>query len=161
MSKTLRPQCKYCILLQPNCYSATCVVLVQCINWFHPSNSYGSQNSLSSLNIMSKHILLEICLRFEEMCCVHLHYTATKTTSRRATGKFLLDYFDGRVLLKCDRTRWRTEGKVKGKLANGVGIWYSLHYLGTWCSSITTITTADAHISAASSRLKWRPRRFK
>jgi len=28
-------------------------------------------------------------------------------------------------------------------------------------SSITTITTADAHISAASSRLNWRPRRFK
>jgi len=28
-------------------------------------------------------------------------------------------------------------------------------------SSITTITTADAHTSAASSRLNWRPRRFK
>jgi hypothetical protein len=28
-------------------------------------------------------------------------------------------------------------------------------------SSITTITTADVHTSAASSRLNWRPRRFK
>jgi hypothetical protein len=28
-------------------------------------------------------------------------------------------------------------------------------------SSIATITTADAHTSAASSRLNWRPRRFK
>ena len=28
-------------------------------------------------------------------------------------------------------------------------------------SSVTTITTADAHIAAASSRLNWRPRRFK
>jgi len=28
-------------------------------------------------------------------------------------------------------------------------------------SSITTITTADAHTSTASSRLNWRPRRFK
>jgi len=28
-------------------------------------------------------------------------------------------------------------------------------------SSITTITSADAHASAVSSRLNWRPRRFK
>ena len=27
----------------------------------------------------------------------------------------------GRVQLKCDGTRWRTGGEVKGKLANGVG----------------------------------------
>ena len=38
-----------------------------------------------------------------------------------------------RVRLKCDGTRWRTGGEVKGKLANGVGIQYSSHYLGTWC----------------------------
>jgi len=30
-------------------------------------------------------------------------------------------------------TRWRTEGEVKGKLANGVGSQYSSHYLGTRC----------------------------
>jgi len=29
--------------------------------------------------------------------------------------------FTGRVQLKCDGTRWRTGGEVKGKLANGVG----------------------------------------
>ena len=45
---------------------------------------------------------------------------------------------------------------MKGKLAIGVGSKYSSHYLGTWC-----ITTADAHTSAASNRLNWRPRRFK
>jgi hypothetical protein len=39
----------------------------------------------------------------------------------------------GRVLLKCDGTRWRTGRKVKGKLANGVGSQYPSHYLGTWC----------------------------
>jgi hypothetical protein len=39
----------------------------------------------------------------------------------------------GRVQLKCDGTRWRTGGEVKGKLANGVGSLYSSHYLGTWC----------------------------
>jgi len=32
------------------------------------------------------------------------------------------------VRLKLDGTRWRTGGEVKGKLANGVGI----YYLGTW-----------------------------
>ena len=38
-----------------------------------------------------------------------------------------------RVQLKCDGTRWRAGGEVKGKLANGVGGEYSSHYLGTWC----------------------------
>jgi hypothetical protein len=49
--------------------------------------------------------------------------------------------------------------EVKGKLANGVGSQYSSHYLGTWC--VSSITTADAHTSAASSRLNLRPLRFK
>jgi len=35
--------------------------------------------------------------------------------------------------LKCDDTRRRTGGEVKGKLANGVGSQYSSHYLGIWC----------------------------
>ena len=39
----------------------------------------------------------------------------------------------GRLQLKCDGTRWRTEGEAKGKLANGVGSQYPSHYLGTWC----------------------------
>jgi hypothetical protein len=52
-----------------------------------------------------------------------------------------------------------TDGReVKGKLANGVGSQYPLHYLA---HGISNITTADAHTSAASSRLNWRPRRFK
>ena len=38
-----------------------------------------------------------------------------------------------RLQLKCDGTRWRTGGELKGKLANGVGSQYSSHYLGTWC----------------------------
>ena len=38
-----------------------------------------------------------------------------------------------RVQLKCNGTRWRTGGEVKGKLANGVGSQYPSHYLGTWC----------------------------
>jgi hypothetical protein len=39
----------------------------------------------------------------------------------------------GRLQLKCDSTRRRTGGEVKGKLMYGVGSQYSSHYLGTWC----------------------------
>ena len=39
----------------------------------------------------------------------------------------------GRIQLKCDGTRWRRGGEVKGRLANGVGGQYPSHYLGTWC----------------------------
>ena len=48
---------------------------------------------------------------------------------------FLWSYvtFCDKVQLKCDGTRWRTGGKVKGKLANAVGSQYPSHYLGTWC----------------------------
>jgi len=38
-----------------------------------------------------------------------------------------------RLQLKCDGTRRRTGGEVKGKLANGVGSQYPSHYLETWC----------------------------
>jgi len=41
--------------------------------------------------------------------------------------------YGSRVQLKCDGTRWRTGGKMKGKLANGVGTQYPSRYLGTWC----------------------------
>ena len=34
--------------------------------------------------------------------------------------------------LKCDGTRCRTGGEVKGKLANRAGSQYPSHYLGTW-----------------------------
>ena len=63
-----------------------------------------------------------------------------------------------RLQLKCDSTRWRTGGEVKGKLANGVGSQYS-HTTSE--HGVSNITTADAHTSAASSRLNWRPRLFK
>ena len=59
------------------------------------------------------------------------------------------------VHLKCDGTRWRTGGEVKG---NWRMEWVAstLHTISEHgVSSITTITTADAHTSAASSRLNW------
>jgi len=49
-------------------------------------------------------------------------------------------------------------GEVKGKLANGLGSQYSDT---TSEHGVSSITTADAHPSAASSQLNWRPRRFK
>ena len=54
-------------------------------------------------------------------------------------------------------TRWRTGGEVKGKLTNAVGSQYS-H--ATSELGLSSITKADAHTSAASSRLNWRPHRF-
>jgi hypothetical protein len=65
---------------------------------------------------------------------------------------------DGGVLLKPDGTRWRTEGEVKGKLSKGVGSQYS-HTTSE--RGVFSITNADAHTSAANSRLYQRPRRFK
>ena len=63
-----------------------------------------------------------------------------------------------RVRLKPNGTQWRTGGEVKGKLANGVGSQYS-HTTSE--HGVSSITNADAHTSAASSRLNWRPCRFK
>ena len=60
----------------------------------------------------------------------------------------VLDF--SRVRLKPDGTRWHTGGEVKGKLANGVGSQYS-HTTSE--RGVSSITTADAHTSAASSRL--------
>jgi hypothetical protein len=63
-----------------------------------------------------------------------------------------------RVRLKPGGTRWRTGGEVKGKLANGMGSQYSHTTLE---HGVSSITTPDAHTSAASSRLNWCPHRFK
>jgi len=60
--------------------------------------------------------------------------------------------------LKCDGTRWRMGGKVKGKLANECAA-STLHTTSE--HGVSSITTADAHTSAASSRLNWRPSWFK
>jgi len=55
-------------------------------------------------------------------------------------------------------TWFHTRGEVKGKLVNGVGNQYS-H--ATTERGLSSITQADAHTSAASSRLNRRPYRFK
>ena len=59
-----------------------------------------------------------------------------------------------RVQLKRDGTRWRTGGKVKG---NWRLEWVASTLHTTSELGVSSITTADAHNSAASSRLNWRP----
>ena len=63
-----------------------------------------------------------------------------------------------RVQLKCDGTRWRREGKWRG---NWRMEWVASILHTTSEHGVSSITTADAHTSAASIRLNWRPCRFK
>ena len=71
------------------------------------------------------------------------------------TSHLLCQIFCGRVQLKPDGTWWRVGGEVKRKLANGMGSQYS-HAASE--HGVSSITTADVHTSAASSRLNWRTR---
>jgi hypothetical protein len=64
----------------------------------------------------------------------------------------------GRLQLKCDGTRWRKEGKWRG---NWRMEWVDSTLHTTSEHGVSSITTADAHTSAAISRLNWRPHRFK
>jgi len=64
----------------------------------------------------------------------------------------------GRLEFKCDGTRWHREGKWRG---NWRMQWVASNLHTTSEHGVSSITTADARTSAASSRLNWRPRRFK
>ena len=64
----------------------------------------------------------------------------------------------GSVQLKLDGTRWRTEGKWRGNWRMEC-VAITLHTTSE--HAVSSITTPDAHTSAASSRLNWLPRRFK
>jgi len=63
-----------------------------------------------------------------------------------------------RLQLKCDGTRWRREGKWRG---NWRMQWVVSTLHTTSEHVVSSITTADAQNSAASSRLNWRPYWFK
>ena len=66
--------------------------------------------------------------------------------------------YGSRVQLKCDGTRWRREGKWRG---NWRMAWVASTLHTTSEHGVSSITTADVHTSAASSRLNGSPRRFK
>ena len=63
--------------------------------------------------------------------CARIYRRTRPSTS--SVLPYLIASTSVRVQLKCGGTRWRTGGKVKGKMANGVGSQYPSHYLGTWC----------------------------
>jgi len=109
------------------------------------------------------------------------HFTDTigsqandRSNGRLHSGSFrnikmlILSHYEGRINRRniiCSRvetesggTRRSTGGEMKGKEANGVGSQLSCTVSEHGLSSITT---ADAHTSAASSRMNWHPRRYK
>jgi len=63
-----------------------------------------------------------------------------------------------RLQLKCDGTRWGRERKFSG---NWRMEWVASTLHTASEHGVSSITPADVHTSAASSRLNWRPRRFK
>ena len=99
-----------------------------------------------------------------------LHVSTLSCHLQRACNQYLAKLhkcFKCSCWLSSVELWWHTVtyvGEVTGELSNGIGSQYPSHYLGTWCIQhycVSSITTADAHTSAASSRLRWRPRRFK
>ena len=90
--------------------------------------------------------------------CTILFITNIQPTWKKPSSSSTYATGRGRARSEPGGTRWRMGGEVKGKLANGVGSQYS-H--ATSERGLSSITQADAHTSAASSWLNWRPHRFK
>jgi len=107
--------------------------------------------------VFYNYVILNQNCRLKQLVRRSNRFLQTITIKSRDNGKGL-GQRSGRVHLKPDGTRWRTEGEMKGKLTNGVGSQYS-HTTSE--RGVSSITNADALTSAASSRLNWRPRRFK
>jgi hypothetical protein len=85
-------------------------------------------------------------------------YKHKQTASIPAILQEILRYTSSTVQLKCDGTRWRTGGEVKGDWRME---WVASTLHTTSEHGVSSITTADVHTSAAGSRLNWRPRWFK
>jgi hypothetical protein len=95
-------------------------------------------------------------LRLREQCTVR--YRPRREGACEETNKERRQIWWGRVQLKPDGTRWRTGGNWRGNWRME-GVASTLHTTSE--RAVTSITNADAHTSASSSRLNWRPRRFK
>jgi hypothetical protein len=80
---------------------------------------------------------------------VNGNVTDVKQRAKQASGL-------GRVRLKPDGTWWRTGGRGNWRIE-----WVASTLRTTSEHGVSSITTANAHTSAASSRLNWRPCRFK
>jgi hypothetical protein len=111
-------------------------------------------------------VTLEKChlqLRFSQITHITFYEFAEWLNMRAVYffSKFwvcLWDWQVSRVQLKRDGTRWRTGGKWRG---NWRMKWIASTLHTTSEHGVSSITTADAHTSAASSRLNWHPCRFK
>jgi hypothetical protein len=99
----------------------------------------------------------EVCL---EIICllwkpkVHYHFTRTLSSLGQTNPAHIVLESSWNVMAHGDAR----EGKWKG---NWRMEWVASPLHTTSEHGVSSITTADAHISAASSRLNWRPRRFK
>jgi hypothetical protein len=86
---------------------------------------------MSTLRIFD---LIFFCCNFDSICIFSFHLYVIGLLWRWRPHVCLQRWSKPvRVELKCDGTRWRTGGEVKGKLANGVGSLCSPCCLGTWC----------------------------
>ena len=81
--------------------------------------------------ILQKLFSARKCSSLKQYGCTPVSSIARHQEEHCFVGR-LPPFVGSRVQLKCDGTRWRTGGEVKGKPANGVGSQYSSHYLGTW-----------------------------
>jgi len=66
-------------------------------------------------------------------CFPHIGHSCICTEFPKPFGYIDITLTISIYQLKCNGTRWRTGGEVKGKLANGLGSQYPSRYLGTWC----------------------------
>jgi len=122
---------------------------IKCVFWFF-STTFVQNTSHSTKNcarydkqcilvfMCSAHYSCQILMRLEFCWQIseklkNIKFHENPSSGRRGVTRGRSGgHKEGRVQLKCDGTRWRTGGKVKGKLAKGVGNQYSSHYLGTW-----------------------------
>jgi len=137
-----------CESQKPALLSPACAALQNCVRITVWRRQKQTQNCAALLYLATRADILKR-VKHRNLRCSALAWAALPA-SQCAPGL--------RAQLKPDGTQWRTGWEVKGKLANGVGSQYS-HT--TTERGVSSITTADAHNSAASSRLNWRPRRIR
>ena len=113
-----------------------------------------------SISVLFHHFVLEAKCTNTSLCCMlqcgHCYVCLSEYQGKEFRSCSYNTVWSVRLQLKCDGTRRRTgggEGGVKGKLENGVGSQYSYHYLVVVYPAVLPAIKADAHTSAASSRL--------
>jgi hypothetical protein len=96
-----------------------------CVQWKTPDD--GNRNCPKHVKFYSKN-KLETLVQLAGFL-IRIHHDARLPECQITHHIFMRIFYACRFQLKCDGTRWRTGGEVKGKLANGVGSQYPSHYL--------------------------------